>query len=159
MGFGDAVRSCLHKYMTFSGRARRPEYWWFILATVLLGIAATLLDIVLGTGTAQGGLIASLMSLALLLPTLAVTWRRLHDVNRPGWFAFIGLIALMPLMAATALAAMQRDTGGVLVAGLMALGGLLGLGAMLYLLVLLVSRGTDGPNRFGPEPPPLRRMA
>ncbi len=157
MGFGEALRTCLQKHATFSGRARRPEYWWFVLATVLLGLAATLVDIVLGTGTAEGGLIAGLMSLALLLPTLAVTWRRLHDVNRPGWFIFLGLVALPPMLLATALAAMQADPGGVVVTGLLGLGGLLGLLAMVYLLVLLVSRGTEGPNRFGPEPPPLRR--
>ena len=156
MGFGDALRTCLRNYATFSGRARRPEYWWFILAGVLFGLAATLLDIVLGTGDADGGLVSGLTSLALLLPTLAVTWRRLHDVNRPGYFAFLGLIGVVPLVAATLLAAMMIDPGGVLVTGLLVLGGLLTLAATIFLLVLLASRGTAGPNRFGPEPSPLR---
>jgi uncharacterized membrane protein YhaH (DUF805 family) len=159
VGFLAAVRTCFSKYVTFSGRARRPEYWWFVLAGALFGLVATLLDVLLGTGTTDGGLFASLVSLGLLFPTLAVTWRRLHDVDKPGWFVFIGLLAILPMLAATLVVMRQGEPGGMLVPGLFGLGGLVAAGAWIYLLVLLVSRGTAGPNRFGPEPQPPHRPA
>ncbi|QBR93557.1 DUF805 domain-containing protein [Nocardioides euryhalodurans] len=96
MSFADSVRTCLSKYVVFSGRARRSEYWWFVLFNILVGIVAAILDAVLGTGYDSGsGLIASLVSLALLLPNIAVAIRRLHDTSRTGWWILIGLIPII----------------------------------------------------------------
>ncbi|MCA3778455.1 MAG: DUF805 domain-containing protein [Burkholderia sp.] len=124
MGFSEAVRTVLNKYATFEGRARRSEYWYFTLLSVILSIAAQ----VIGGGGRNGGLITLLLlgvlclvSLALLIPGIAVSVRRLHDTGRSGWFL---LIALIPLV------------GGIL------------------LLVWMCSRGTEGPNRFGADPIP-----
>lgn len=86
MGFGEAVRSVFSKYATFSGRASRSEFWYFMLFYLL---AVVFLQI-LGAGNA-----AALLPLALFLPTLAVQVRRLHDIDKSGWWALIQLIPLI----------------------------------------------------------------
>ena len=95
MSFGDAVKICLSKYVDFNGRARRSEYWWFFLFTVLVSIVASIIDAILGTDSGGTGLISGLASLALLLPGLAVGVRRLHDTSRTGWWILIGLIPIV----------------------------------------------------------------
>ena len=91
------------KYVDFAGRARRKEFWLFTLVTVLLSFLATTLDVSLGlfnpvTGI---GLLGSVFSLAVLLPSIAVTVRRLHDTERSGWWflmifvPFIGWLVLL----------------------------------------------------------------
>jgi uncharacterized membrane protein YhaH (DUF805 family) len=95
MSFSDAVSTCLRKYATFSGRARRSEYWWFALANVLVAVVAALVDQILGTSV-----VSLLVTLALLLPSLAVAVRRLHDTGRTGWWCFI---ALVPFVGAVVL--------------------------------------------------------
>ena len=96
MGFTDAVRICLQKYADFSGRGRRSEYWYFALFNLLVGIAAGILDAILGTDFDTGsGLISLLATLALLLPGLAAGVRRLHDTSRSGWWILIGLIPII----------------------------------------------------------------
>ena len=96
MSFADAVRTCLSKYVVFSGRARRSEYWWFVLFNFLVNLAAGIVDVVLGTDYRWGtGLISTLVSLALFLPSLAVGIRRLHDTSRTGWWVLIGLVPII----------------------------------------------------------------
>jgi uncharacterized membrane protein YhaH (DUF805 family) len=110
MGFGEAVRTCFSKYVTFSGRARRPEYWYWVLFGVLVAIAAAILDaVIFGTNS---GVFSGLSSLALLLPNLAVTVRRLHDTDRSGWWM---LILLLPFVGAVVLFVFMclRGTAGL----------------------------------------------
>ena len=96
MSFQDAVRTCLQKYVTFSGRARRSELWFFVLFNVIVSFVAGIIDAIIGTRYSNGsGLIQSLASLALLLPNLAVGARRLHDIGRSAWWL---LIALVPIV-------------------------------------------------------------
>lgn len=96
MDFQTAIRTCLSKYATFSGRAHRPEYWWFVLFTVLVQTASAMLDAaVLGYDLEGGGPIGALSALALLLPSLAVGARRLHDIGRSGWWLLIGLVPIL----------------------------------------------------------------
>ena len=90
MGMADAVRSVLAKYATFSGRARRSEYWWFYLAYVIAYIVAAIIDGLLGITA-----LTLIVSLGLLIPTLAVGVRRLHDIGKSGWWLLIGLIPLV----------------------------------------------------------------
>ena len=84
----------LKKYAEFSGRARRREYWNFALFNILIAIVLALIDRLTGTfGAGRGfGLLGGLYALAVLLPSLAVGVRRLHDTNRSGWWLLIGLI-------------------------------------------------------------------
>lgn len=93
MSFMDAVRSVLSKYATFSGRARRSEYWWFVLFYLIVAVVATAIDSAAGLPqTAGNGPVTMLVALALLLPSLAVTARRLHDTGRSGWWMLLSLI-------------------------------------------------------------------
>jgi uncharacterized membrane protein YhaH (DUF805 family) len=88
MNFMQAVQVCLSKYVDFSGRARRPEYWWFTLAQLIVLIIAGFL----------GKFIYTIVALALLLPAIAVGARRLHDIGRSGWFLLLGLVPLVNLV-------------------------------------------------------------
>ena len=116
----------LRKYATFSGRAPRSELWWFMLLALLLGLLVGGVDIgIFGlrwlSTDAPIGPTGTLVSLALIIPGVAVAVRRLHDLDKSGWWYLIGIIPLI---------------GG------------------LVLLYWFVQRGTEGANRFGPDPLP-----
>lgn len=98
-GFWDWSIKCLKNYVNFSGRARRKEYWFFYLFQTLIGV---ILGIILGvTGFSKDtiDIFSGLINLALFLPALAVSVRRLHDVGRSGWWLLIAftIIGLIPL--------------------------------------------------------------
>lgn len=88
----------LHQYTDFKGRARRTEYWMFVLFNLIFGILAMIIDNLLGTTmVVQGtellyGFFYLVYALFLLVPNLAVSVRRLHDVGKSGWFFLIGFI-------------------------------------------------------------------
>jgi len=90
MTFGQAVRSCYSNYATFSGRAARSEYWFFVLFQCLIGIVCGLL-MPLGIGQT----LLWLTVLANLLPGISVIVRRLHDTDRSGWWYWIALVPLV----------------------------------------------------------------
>lgn len=88
----------IRQYVDFSGRARRKEYWFFTLFTTLITLALLCVDaLVLGYRFEPGhfGILANLYGLALLLPSLAVVVRRLHDTNRSGWWILFNLVPLV----------------------------------------------------------------
>lgn len=95
--FSDAVRQVFNKYATFRGRARRSEYWWFVLFNYLVVFVALILDFCLGLTFADTGYgpIYCIAAIVLLLPSLAVTVRRLHDINKSGWNILWGIIPLI----------------------------------------------------------------
>jgi uncharacterized membrane protein YhaH (DUF805 family) len=122
MDFMTAVRTCLSKYVDFSGRARRSEYWYFALFSFLVGVVSNILDTVLGTdydGATSGGLINTVVGLALFLPGLAAAVRRLHDTDRSGWWVLIGIIPII---------------------------------GWILIIVWLATDSKAGDNRFGPNP-------
>ncbi len=107
----DAIKTCFSKYVNFNGRARRSEFWWWYLFLVVVQIVTQLIDRLLGfgstdvsTGTgsisvaSSGGPISAIAMLALLLPTIAVAVRRLHDTNKSGWFVLLYLIPCVGLI-------------------------------------------------------------
>jgi uncharacterized membrane protein YhaH (DUF805 family) len=95
MNFVDAVKTCFRKYVDFNGRARRSEYWWFILFYTLLMIALIILDTVIALAGLPLSVLTTLGSLAMFLPSLSAVVRRLHDTDRSGWMFLIGLIPLV----------------------------------------------------------------
>ena len=112
----------LRQYVDFKGRARRSEYWYFSLFSVLISIVLGIIDMtVLGADPFAGesGMLGNLYSLAVLLPSLGVLVRRLHDVGKSGWFF---LIVLIPLIG------------------------------FIWLLILLFRDSQQGENKWGPSP-------
>ena len=85
----------LRKYAEFSGRARRKEYWMFFLFNFLIGCGLAILELTLGLAGGLYGPLTLLYSLAVLVPGLAVTVRRLHDTGRSGWWLLIGFVPLL----------------------------------------------------------------
>ena len=82
---------CIQKYATFSGRARRSEYWYFFLANFLIGIILSFVDLGVGTFDEESGrgLLSSIAQIGLLIPSIAVGVRRMHDVGKSGWYLLI----------------------------------------------------------------------
>jgi uncharacterized membrane protein YhaH (DUF805 family) len=87
----------LQKYAVFTGRAQRKEYWLFYLFNVIFTLALAILDVLLGTFDRVSGIgvFSGLYSVAVLIPTLAVSVRRLHDTNRSGWWFLVVLVPLV----------------------------------------------------------------
>jgi uncharacterized membrane protein YhaH (DUF805 family) len=122
MTFTDAIRSGFANYLNFSGRAARPELWWWILFVIIGDILANVIDAIVfgGGGMMMGaGLLGILFTLATLIPGIAVQVRRLHDLDRSGWWL---LIVLIPLIG------------------------------LIVLIYWYVQPGTPGTNQFGPPP-------
>jgi uncharacterized membrane protein YhaH (DUF805 family) len=139
-----AYKHAMRNYANFQGRASRSEYWLFILATVILGFLAAVLDSMLfGYGfDAAASPLNLIVNLVHLVPSLSVAVRRLHDTDRSGWFL---LLSVLPLVAFLLPSGEEAAIFGV--AALLLCWG--------ALLVMMVLPGTDGPNRFGGEPLPL----
>ena len=87
----------LKKYTVFTGRSRRKEYWFFVLFNILASLALAVVDYFTGTyNSAYGmGLLGGLYTLAVLIPAIAVTVRRLHDTGRSGWWILIVLVPII----------------------------------------------------------------
>ena len=119
--FGNTIKICWSKYADFSGRAPRAEYWYWSLFVLLLTIAIALISGFMEV--AQDSLapktLEYLFEIILFLPGLAVQVRRLHDLDKSGWWL---LLAIIPLVG------------------------------WIILLVWYCTRGTSGPNRYGPDP-------
>src|ERR1700712_2760705 len=88
MNIQQAVQTCFRKYVDFSGRASRSEYWWFFLAYFVVAVVAQLINRYL----------PAVVILIVLLPLIAVTVRRLHDIGKSGWMILIGLIPIVGML-------------------------------------------------------------
>ena len=86
MTFQEAIKVCLNKYADFTGRASRAEFWWFFLFCVIVSLFGYVPYI---------KYLAMLANLALLVPTLAVSWRRMHDIGKGGGWWFINFVPLI----------------------------------------------------------------
>jgi uncharacterized membrane protein YhaH (DUF805 family) len=97
MNFATSVQTCHSKYVDFSTRARRSEFWYFFLFTFLVGMLSTGLDRAFGTDfdVWVGGVVNYVATAALVLPSIAVAVRRLHDLDKSGWWF---LLALVPVL-------------------------------------------------------------
>jgi uncharacterized membrane protein YhaH (DUF805 family) len=101
MSFATAVKAFWSNYTNFKGRARRSEYWFIQLFLVATNIAVAVIDLALMNGDVDrfianggGGIVGLIWIFATIVPALAVLIRRLHDTNRRGWWALIGLVPL-----------------------------------------------------------------
>ena len=93
MNFQQSIETCFNKYATFSGRASRSEYWFFILFGILGGIVTLIIDVMILDYSIESEYtpINLIFSLILIIPSIAVACRRLHDVNKSGWWQLIWL--------------------------------------------------------------------
>lgn len=125
MDFSTAVKQVLKvNYANFQGRARRSEYWWFSLFSMIISIVG---QVVMGAVAATGSTVLALifgiaflvLMLGLIIPSIAVSIRRMHDTGRSGWWLLIGLVPVI---------------------------------GFFVILYFFVQRGTVGPNAWGADP-------
>ena len=101
MNIQTAVKTCFVKYATFSGRASRSEYWFFYLFTIIASIVTWVIDtMLLGYSAEDTGAISLIFQIIIILPSIAVGARRLHDIGKSGWWqllilTIIGIILLI----------------------------------------------------------------
>jgi uncharacterized membrane protein YhaH (DUF805 family) len=107
MTFSEAVKSGFDHYTKFDGRAGRPPFWWWFLFGILVAIGANIIDAILGTW----GVVNGLASLALLLPNISVSIRRLHDTDHSGWWILIGLIPIIGWIVLLVFYVREGDAG------------------------------------------------
>ena len=141
----------LKKYAVFTGRASRQEFWMFFLVNFIIGIVLNIGDKLLGTTYSYYmpsgipisiGYINSLYSLVVLIPNLAVSVRRLHDVNKSGKLLLLVFVPLLLIFWAAISGAY----------GLLILLFFVVLGLAIWMLVLQCMPGTNGPNKYGEDP-------
>lgn len=137
----------LQRYVQFSGRAPRAEYWWFALLQAVLTFFAAMIDITLGLGGPEAPISTELLlGLGLFLPALAVTVRRLHDINRSGWTVLVYAAAYAGVTLLGLMLSAIFGTFGFILLGV----GLVAV-AIKY-LILMVSEGSRGDNVYGSNP-------
>ena len=125
MTFGEAIKTVFSKYAVFKGRARRSEFWYWYLFTVIIGIAISIVMNIATAGTAASGdmnailaaqapflAVSGLVSLVFFIPTIAVTVRRLHDTNRSGGWWWIQLVPFAGLIIIIVFAALPKVDAG-----------------------------------------------
>ena len=104
----------LKQYADFKGRARRKEYWYFFLFNLIATISLVVVDVVFGFFSIEGGmgLLSGLYTLAVIIPSLAVSVRRLHDQNRSGWWMLVSLVPLIGGIIITVMMLLKGTAGG-----------------------------------------------
>jgi uncharacterized membrane protein YhaH (DUF805 family) len=168
MTLPDAVRQALRKYADFSGRASRPEYWWWVLATVIASLILGTLDtfiVSLIDRPAAFSPLNGIFWLAVLLPCLAVSARRLHDIGKTGWWILlwfvVALFGWIPVVVGIAFAALAGVFSGIIEESavvVLAVGAivtvLVQLGLILWVILWMARQGQSGVNSFSQDPRP-----
>ena len=186
LGFWEAVKICWSKYADFTGRARRSEYWWFCLFTtivILIPVLVMIIFLAIGSSASEGAgsmlwyapaliamLVIGVIGLALIIPSLAVQTRRLHDTGRSGWWVvwniIMSVVASFAEVAAFGLsnyyeatptpsdidmfkAIMENSMGLFIVVALLYLINL-GISIAVFVFSLLDSHREE--NKYGPSP-------
>lgn len=135
VSFPDAVKMFFQRYVDFKGRSRRSEYWWVVLFNFIVVVVLGGLAVALGGNFETGEMspiagilfgLLGLYGLGILLPSIALYVRRLHDINQTGWI-YLGLIvaSMIPFI---------------------------GLIASIAMIVIACLPGTQGPNKYGADP-------
>jgi uncharacterized membrane protein YhaH (DUF805 family) len=148
--------NAMRRYFEFGGRSSRYEFWFFVLFMIIASIVASFIDgLMFGAGAESFGILSPIVSLVHFIPSIAVSVRRLHDIDRTGWWillAFAPLVVIAVLLGLLMLSTEDLMTSRAGLGTSMVIGGLAYLAAAILLIVFYCTRGTPGPNRFGPEP-------
>lgn len=102
MTFQEAIKTCFNKYADFNGRAAPPEFWWFVLFVVLVSAALSVIH----------PMLTMLFNLAVLVPSISVGARRLHDTGRSGWWQLVGLIPVIGMIVLIVFMVQSGKPGG-----------------------------------------------
>lgn len=146
MNFIESIKTCFHKFFDFKGRARRSEYWWLVLFTTIGSLVMTTVDgLVLGYGLESTITpLATAFTLLIVIPSAAVTARRLHDVGMSGWwqlpqfsFYVVYLDALIPGFSENTFSLVMMIVGGIY---------------SLWLLFMMIKDSQPETNKYGPNP-------
>jgi uncharacterized membrane protein YhaH (DUF805 family) len=151
MRFGDAIKICFQKSLTFSGRARRAEFWYFALFGLILNGVLIAMLASAGANPLNWRYAQLALRIALLLPSLAVTARRLHDRDHAGYWVLICVAPsiVFSLLDLTGLRLPFPPTVGFSIFISIVL---VQFGTGIWIIVQTVMAGTFGPNRYGPDP-------
>jgi uncharacterized membrane protein YhaH (DUF805 family) len=105
--------AALKKYAVFGGRSRRKEYWYFALFSLIITLVLVIIDSAIGTfnSTSGLGLLSGIYSLAILIPSIAVSVRRLHDIDRTGWWVLISFIPFIGTIVLLVFAVLDGTPG------------------------------------------------
>lgn len=95
VSFSQAVRMAFDSYCRFQGRSSRSEYWWWVLFVAILSFCIGIIEGILGFSMTAVQTTSGILSLALLLPGLGLSVRRLHDIGKSGWWILLGFIPLV----------------------------------------------------------------
>lgn len=145
MNLLESVSTVFSKYATFSGRASRSEFWWYqLFYLVIVGVPLAFISETLD----------NLWSLLNFLPSVAVSCRRLHDIDKSGWWQLLPLAVLPIFLLGFALRSFDFTTyvTGIFESPMAWAGIVLGIGLFILLIVWFARQGTPGPNRFGQDP-------
>ena len=159
MDFTQAIKTCLvEKYACFTGRARRSEFWYFSLFSFVASLIVTGLAVI----PIIGGIINIVFCFGIIIPSLSVTTRRLHDTGRSGWHIVISyviaVIAIILLFSGVGLENIidpERADYATMNMPLLIVGLILYLIAIIYSIVIFVFELMDsnpGENKYGPNP-------
>ena len=160
MTFVDAVKSGFQNALKFSGRSRRPDYWWFFLFVFAGAFVLTLIDMALFGEGRQ--LLTRVFQIVVFIPFLAVAWRRLQDTGKPGWWVLVpsAIVVVTSIVAGSvgrqmmSGMSMTADTPivGAGQAGLLLVLSLLQIIAGILIIWWMTRPSQKGANAYGPEP-------
>lgn len=131
MSFGNSITEVYARYFGFKGRAVRSEFWWYVLFLGVIGAVAGFVPV-----------LGAVWFLANLSPMLAVSTRRLQDIDRTGWWQLLPVVALPVLLAGWMFSSQT----------VLMIGGIAALLAYVPLVIWFTLDGTEGTNRFGKDP-------
>lgn len=158
MEFIPAIKTCFQKFFVWKGRARRSEFWWFVLFTIIAGILLGIVDLLIFGLDSELTPLSDVASLIFFFPGLSVGIRRMHDIGRSGWWQggyYLFILAWVVLIIAMAIGGNGIDTfdeldGSFLV--VFALGLLVVAAWGITLLVFFCLDSDRGTNKYGPSP-------
>ncbi len=146
MNMRDAIVTCFSKYADFSGRARRSEYWFWVLFNLIVGFVANMISSLLGSLT-----LYLIVIVALLIPSISVTVRRLHDIGKSGWYYLLPVVPLVAMffLLFTYLVTYDASSSIFYIIGLFEIAALV---LTIIFIIWMAKDSQPGMNKYGPNP-------